>query len=293
MSEIYRYEHTVKSNHFRIRPIGDTQAGAVGFREDLLDRWLEETIEDEESVVIGIGDYLDAFRGKIRNELEHTFAQDSSAHKQQDHLIDESLNKFAKKFMPLKGRILGLLEGHHYHKYLDGTTSTQKLCSLLDTRYLQWEAVIQIIARFNRGESGSRSGNSYCIDIFATHGCNGSKYIGTDLAYIERVIVPQYNANIYLKGHSTKCGTANTAPMWEATRPQHDGGVIKLKQKHRLMCNTGGFLEGRTPGTISYVEKAGLPSCALGWCVIDVWERSPSHGEQKRIEILGSSIIPQ
>ena len=293
MSEIYRYEHTVKSNHFRLRPIGDTQAGAIGYREDLFDRWLRETIADKESLVIGMGDYLDAFRGTIRNKLDGAFGDDNSARQQQDDLFDMALNKFAKKLMPLKGRILGLLEGHHYHKYLDGTTSTQKLCSLLKTRYLQWEAIVQIIARFNRGKDGVRDGNSYCIDVFATHGCNGSKSIGTDLAYIERAIVPQYNANIYLKAHSTKCGTANTAPMWEATRPQHDGGVIKLKQKHRLMCNTGGFLEGRTPGTISYVEKAGLPSCALGGCVVDVWERSASHGEQRRIEISGTAVIPQ
>lgn len=236
---------------------------AHGFRKDLWDRWKKETISDKESYVIGMGDYTDSFRPTIRKILQGSIASiDPESYEQIDYPIMAQMQKLAEEFKPFKHRIIGLLEGHHYHKFISGMTSTQYLCQLLGVKYLDFFAGIQLIVKRCKKDSSS-------VDIIATHGCGGAQHQHSDISKMERGLIPSYDVDIILRGHSTKVSTVFGPPLFGLSR--NTGKDIHLNRRQRLMVNTGGFMEGYTPGRPSgYVEQTNLTPCALGWPVIEI-----------------------
>lgn len=268
-------------------PFGDLQMGAEGFREDLWKRFFNQALADKEAWLIGMGDYSDAFRPTIRARLNGTFADDKGSRFQLDTHIMKSMQSLAEKLQPLKNRIIGLLEGHHYYDLVGGMTSTQYLCQLLGVKYLSFACVVQL--HITRSKSHKK-----IVDIFATHGCGGSKYSHSDLAHLERNIMPSWDCDLYLRGHSTKVYVAHGAPLNKISRAPLEKG-IKILKRQRLLVNTGGFMEGYVPGTTTYVEEKNLPPCALGWAVIELHIRN-TKGEDREnftpFEITGTAIVP-
>lgn len=259
---LHRYDIAINSRRFRIRPFGDLQIGQHGFRKDLWQRWKADAIADKDSYVIGLGDYSDTFRPTIRARLNGVFADDPESGEQLDDMVAAQVQRLAVELTPLKGRIIGLLEGHHFHRYArTGTTSTQHLCDLLKCKYLGELAMIQLAVK--------RAGSDRdVIELFAAHGRGGSQFSHGDMANLERNIMPFWDADIYLRGHSTKVYTAPGSDLYQLHRKQN--GELVIRKKHRILVNTGGFMDGYLEGSSSYVERANMAPAALGWATIEV-----------------------
>jgi len=259
--EVVRYRARVNTRQINIRPFGDLQKGSEGFRKDLWNKWKKEALADKTAYFIGMGDYSDNFRTTVDKKIVATISDDSSAWSQFDELMMREMQDLAEELMPFKDRIIGLHCGHHHHKLMNSSCTCQYLCQLLKVRHLGFLAMIQFV--FDRG------GQSYNIDIFSTHGCGGSSKMSPDISMMENKIVPFWDADLYLRGHSTKAWVTESLPL---NRLVWDGKnqMLRIKRKKRLMVNTGGFMEGYTEGKQSYVERTNLPPCSLGWSVVNI-----------------------
>lgn len=280
--EIHRYDSFSGSRHLRIRPFGDLQFGAKGFRKDLWERWKRDALVDKESFLIGMGDYSDSFRPTIDKRITAIMADDRSAGGQLDDMVVREMSHIADMLKPFRNRIIGLLEGHHHHRLLSGVTSTQVLCQILKVKYLGFESVIRIGFCSSKKSKGSKL-HANIVDIFATHGCGGSVYSASDLQNLERKIMPFWDCDIFLRGHSTKvyCVPGHPLNYLSSHEP------YRIMQKNRLLVNTGGFMEGHIEGESTYVEHFNMPPCALGWAVIDVW-----HHKNGNLETSATPVVP-
>ena len=275
--ELHRHIINSNSRTIKLRPFGDLQLGEPGFRSDLWDRFKKELTDDKDAYAIGLGDYSNSFRPTIQRELEKAFIKDNQAHKEFDTIMSRSIVDLAEELKPFKDRIIGLCEGHHFHKYLDGTTTTQHLCQLLQVKYLGFVAMIQLITR--RCGTDART-----INIYATHGCGGARHSHSDLGKLEREIMPFFDADVYLRGHSTKVYVVPGHPLSRLS--SNHGEPLRLVQKQRWLVNTGGFMQGYVQGHTSYVEQTNLPPCALGWGIVTL------HFAHQHIEISASVETP-
>jgi hypothetical protein len=268
--ELLRYRHKTNSRQLNIRPFGDLQMGEAGFRKDLWNKWKREALEDTSALFIGMGDYTDRFRTTVDKKLVASLSDDSSAWSEFDELMMKEMQELAAELKPLKDRIIGLHCGHHHHRLMNASCTCQYLCQLLGVRHLGFVAMIQLV--FDR-----KNRNTHEIDIFSTHGCGGSSKPSGDISQVENKIVPFWDADLYLRGHSTKAWVSESLPLnylsWD-----RNNGILTLKKKRRLMVNTGGFMEGYTEGRQSYVERSNMPPCALGWSVVNI--HIPCRGEE-------------
>lgn len=265
----YRHKISVGSRNIRLRPFSDLQLGTPGFRKDIWERWKKETIADKEAYIIGLGDYSDSFRPTIQKKLESAFIGDQEARRQMEEMLLEQMQHLAKEMEPFKNRIIGLLEGHHFFTLSSGEiTTTQYLCQLLGVKYLGFEAAV----RLSIGRCHNK--NLHNLDIYATHGCGGAKYTHSDVSKLEREIMPFWDADLFLRGHSTKVYAIPGSPL---NKYATSNNQLRIFKRQRLLVNTGGFMESRMEGRTSYVEQQGFPPCALGYAVINVHMKDTSQ----------------
>lgn len=266
---------------FRIRPFGDLQKGATGFQRGLWERWKREAIADKDSWILGLGDYSDSFRPTIEKRLKGVFVDDHEAHSQLDAMIDRTTDQLAEELEPLKDRIIGLLEGHHFHTNVQGITSTQILCQKLGVKYMTKTAAIQLIVR---GITG------YTLDIFATHGEGGATRASSDLRNHELKTIPIWDVDLYIRGHSTQVYALPSNPLSRISMNRGNGKPF-IQERQRWIVNTGGFMSAYLPDTSSYVEDKQLPKVALGWAVVEITPKGHNAG-QNRFEISTSTYVP-
>jgi len=115
-----------------LMPIGDVHAFSDGWPEQRFKDHIQWGV-DRGAYFLGMGEYIDftsATQRLILDDLRESQKQTI------DRLIGYDVERLGKLMAPSKGRWLGMLEGHHYHQYTDGTTSDQHLCRLLDAPFL-------------------------------------------------------------------------------------------------------------------------------------------------------------
>lgn len=257
--ELICHSHITKSRTFNIRPIGDLQEGEAGFRKDLWKKWKQDTMLDRDSLIIGMGDYSDKFRTTISNKLQGALLGDDSATMQFDEMLMSEMQHLSDELKPFRHRIIGLHCGHHHHKLYTGSCTCQYLCQLLRVKHLGFVAMTCL--------SVNRCGSISNITIFSTHGCGGASTVASDLTNLERKIMPFWDADLFIRGHSTRAFVAEGNPISYLYKK---GESLSIKNKKRVLVNAGGFMEGYTIGNQSYVERSNMPRINLGWCVINV-----------------------
>jgi len=261
-----------------ILPIGDIQYGPESCDEDRLQRHIEWGVK-EGAYFLGMGDYCDfgspSNRRRLRSDLAKGTLYESSPF---DEVAQNHLERLGKILEPTKGRWLGLLQGHHYWEFEDGTTTDTRLCQFLDAPYLGTCAFVQITfapeeRRSNRGDPS--------FTIWCHHGEGSGQ---TQAAPINRLehIIKTFEADVYLIGHHHKKATVKvqrTSPIF-AKR----GGRNKLTHKNLILASTGGFLKGYMEGSSkhgraqgSYVEAGMLTPVALGG--VAIWARPRYFGK--------------
>lgn len=252
-----------------IMPLGDIQWN--GDPHDVTLDLLRERIDlgvKLNALFIGMGDYTDLTSPSNRQRVKAAGFYDNF-----HQALEKTSHKFVEEiydiFAPTKGRWLGLLSGHHFYHYEDGTTSDQELCRLLDAPFLGSNAIVGL--HYRRPDGGIAG----TVNIWAHHGVGGGQAIGAVLRKLNNP-VRHWDANIFLLGHYTKMATEPVNYIytdWKAGEP-------KLRHITKVLVGTGGFSKGyiernKIGGVPSgtYVEKGMMNPATLGNPIVEIRPR--------------------
>lgn len=241
---------------YNLMPFGDLQAGSPVFCRQKWDEYVAAVKARKNVITIGMGDYTDHFRPTIQGRLRASLDIESGK------TLDDMHRKHIKKeVLPLLKPVidnsfcLGLLGGHHDMTYSDGTNSTQYLCQQLNVPYLgDGECMLRVHLK-----PGTQM---YTFDIWATHGDGNGAAVGSNVNKLQRMLA-HMDADILLRGHSCDKFIFQEPHYYlSQTHPP------RLRQRNRLIANTGSFSDGRSEKETTYVEKKNLAPKALGWVEI-------------------------
>ncbi len=239
-------------------PIGDIQFGAQGCWTDGFKRWHEESFAKAEQLeadiyFFGMGDYVDMLSPSNRKKWDraelYEIALDSL-----EEVAERHLEGVLELLQGTEGRWLGMLEGHHYFEFDDGTTTDTRLCQALNATFLGDCA--QVHLRFIRDESVSST-----VRVWGHHGVG----TGSPNTKLEKQAAKR-DADILLMGHTPTIEHKKIPYMYTT---DYDPPILKHKSRH--VVGTGGWLRGYTQGSMrrrraqgNYVEQAMMEPAPLG-----------------------------
>lgn len=276
ISEFLPSRFTTKSlpwKELRLMPIGDIQY--TGLPDDPCDldrlvRHLEWGVKND-VVFVGMGDYSDFASPSNRQRIKAAALYDAATAVIED-AAERGLNKLKEAMAPTQGRWLGLLEGHHFYEFEDGTTTDQQLARFLGAPFLGSCAMLRLV--FRRETNGKRG--MPCI-IWAHHGVGGGQTVAAPLNLLQKVAT-HFEADIYLMGHQHKAVSALLDRLYITTH-----GKPILYDRTKALVATGSFLKGYMQGSKkggrpqgTYVERRMLMPVALGGPLISI---TPRHHE--------------
>lgn len=230
---------------------------------DRLKRHVDWAVENN-AYYIGMGDYVDVASPSNRDAIKRANFYDNvqDAMEEMAEQTDEELREILK---PTVGRWLGLLEGHHYFQYEDGTTTDTRLAQFLKCPHLGTTSMVEV--KFP--VKGHKAQPSFVV--WAHHGLGGGSTLGRPLNQLENVL-KTFDADVYLVGHHHKKVIGKYARLHaEFGR----NGEHRLVHKNVVLAGTGSYLKGYMQGSRrgnvprgSYVEQGMMNPVALGGIVV-------------------------
>lgn len=265
----------IRDKELLIIPIGDVQylKGNEACDFERFKRVIQYGVENN-AYYIGMGDYVDGFSPSNRGRLLAALADGSLYDAGQDSLDllgEMNLAELEKVLEPTKGRWLGLLEGHHFWQFADGTTSDMRLAQFLKAPFLGTSAMVQVKIPVSNTIKGGRVTHNAEFVIWCHHGRAGGKLLSAPVNQLEHVI-KAFDADVYLVGHHHKVSAAKTARI---VPKFGEKGSNWLEHKDLYLACTGSFLKGYMAGNTkggkprgSYVEAGMMNPVALGVVMI-------------------------
>lgn len=189
---------------------------------------------------LGLGDYDDLASGSERKMFTHAQLHDTTI-QTIDDLIAKRTLEFCEELDFMKGRLIGMIEGNHHYKFQSGETSTMKMCSYFNTKYLGGVSIIRMVFK-------TPSNKCAGIDIYAHHTAGskgGGRKIGSSLNKLEDMS-DVWDVDICIAGHDHKMNSGFPVRMYLDSR-------MKVKQKDILLVRTGSFQKGWVPDAQGYV----------------------------------------
>ena len=239
-----------------LMPIGDVQCGVPACDEERLQRHMAWGIEHG-AVFLGMGDYVDMAAPSDRGRLRKADFYDTVT-----MAIAEKAEADVARFLAIvdgsQGRWLGLLQGHHYMTFNDGSTSDTRIAAALGAQFLGDSAVVRL-------QLGS---TDTFVDILCHHGQGSTASEAGALTAVAKFGAGFGHADIVLNGHHHK-KVATKKPRLDFDRNGH------LTSRNTVYAVTGSFLrgylacaqrDGRAGG--GYIEQRMLSPVALGGIVI-------------------------
>lgn len=221
---------------------------------------------------LGMGDYHDFASTSERLILENPALHESTKENFETMIITR-LEQFAKEIDFMKGKLIGLIEGNHYWKFQSGITTTQKLCEMLDCKYLGVSAFVSLVI-MPKVNGRSKQMN---LHVFAHHGKAGARTVGGSLNKVEQM-GQIAEADIYLMAHDHRKSSGFASKLRLSTTP-----ALKLHQRKQLYARTGSFLRGYEPERASYIADACLPPTDLGVVKIELTPKRDQSGKNDSI----------
>lgn len=250
-------------------PFGDIHLGSYMHDAWHWHRFLKWAKTKERAHFLGMGDYFDLASTSERKIVHDTNLHESTLDTFESFSMGQIL-KAAKEMEFMRGRIIGMIEGNHYFQFKDGTTSTQKLCGLLNCKYLGVASFIRLSVQ--RKSSSSRA----ALDILAHHGKGSGRLLGSGINTVQQMgEVGQ--ADIYLMGDNHQKSLAYSDKL----RLVGDGKGLHVRSRKQLFCRTGSFLKGYEDGKASYVTDKFLNPTNLGVVKIEITPRRIDEGRGK------------
>lgn len=253
-----------------ILPISDIQLDpALPGRARAVDiERLKRTVQwglDHGARFIGVGDYVDVASPSNREAIKHaklydnvSLALEKAAKESQDELHDI--------FSRTRGQWLGVLSGHHYWDYEDGTNTDTKFASYLEAPYLGSSTLTTV--RFDA--KGKHAAPAF--KIFAHHGQGGGRALTSGLNSLVPLL-GTFDADVFMVAHHHKAD-ATKVPFLSSIGGEK-GRPPKLMHRDRLLLTTGSYLKGWMQGSKRggiagglYPEVGMMRPLSLGTIVI-------------------------
>lgn len=268
--------HRQENESMLIMPLGDIQWS--GKKGDTALEMLKRHVEwgtKHKVWWLGMGDYIDFCSPSNRQRLQGAALYDTALDVINDKAMELTEEIYHEALKPTKGRWLGMLEGHHFTQLKSGMTTDQRLCQMLDARFLGTSAMVRLVFK-----GSGKNGN---VTIWCHHGTGGGNRAGSPLNKLD-VLPTYFGADIFLMGHTTKkvCAPLDRVePVWSGNGEPH------LLHRTILIANTGGFSKGYQANRIdgvtprgNYVEQKMLTPAALGGILVKIkprWHRVDKH----------------
>lgn len=261
-----------------IHPIGDIQwTGEKGSTAiDALRREIDRTLALN-GYFIGMGDYIDFMSPSNRQRKRAAALYDTAEDVIDDKAMDLVHELYDVALRPTKGRWLGMVEGHHFSELKTGDTTDQRLCQLLDARFLGTSALIRF-----QFQIWCRHGN---IVLWVHHGTGSGQKACAPLNKLENLAPYWGGVDVFLMAHTTKSPVVpinRVYPRW------HGNGAPDLIHKKVYFVSTGGYskaysqghMQGRVPRG-DYAEQRMLNPSVIGAPLIFIHPMLEYLGKQK------------
>ena len=206
---------------------------------------------------LGMGDYVDLASTSERDLLHNKKLHESTL-TTLDQIYKKHADKFVKEISFMNGNLIGLIEGNHYADLGNGTTTTQRMCDAMNTKYLGCMSVIRLSFRYQR--------NKTSVDIVAHHGRGAGRLLGGSLNGVQSM-AQSVHGNIYLQGDDHRKLVGMTTKM--EINSDKEGGIT-LRHKKQIFLRTGSFLDSHKDGHASYVVDANMNPTDLGVVKIEL-----------------------
>ena len=255
----------------------DTRACDVNRWKWFLDR--AKKCPKETTYYIGMGDMHDfaSTREKktIENELHETTIEKF------DYIAERENRAFMREIGFMRGHTLGLIEGNHYWKFQDGTTTTEDLAKRLDTEYLGWLCHYSLTFKFGAGKSAT-------VHLVLCHGRRaGGKTMGITVNQVDDLCRIFPIADIYVQGHDHQRFARPKSVLY----PTHGGGTYSLKQKRQFLCRSGSFKKAYLENEMTYESKMLFQPSDLGALRLDIgFHRDREGGTDRLITDIEATI---
>ncbi len=218
---------------------------------------LEKVASEPNTYLVFPGDAIDSDRPSMRARKANMYAESEreSAREEIDNENRFYLEKtICKDLMPIKDKILGMVDGDHFVLYQNGLTSTQHICHTLGIpnayigRRMGW-----VTLRIKKEKSSKRTS----FDIFVRHGKGGTSSIGADVNALLNQSTG-FLARLYVGGHTHK--------RWFYTKPfLYPDSTGHIKQQAIGWARAGSLLKGFIPGETTYAEECEYSPLDIGW----------------------------
>lgn len=246
-----------------IAPIGDLQFASGTASVDHFKRHLDFVMKQPNPVLIGMGDFVDVASPSNRAKIKSAGFYDSV----HEALVDSAERQLETVLKLLKGtenHWAGLLEGHHFYEFDDGTTTDTRFAERLGCPFLGTSAFVRV----HVGREGTNS--HLTCTCFVHHGAGSGVRASAPLNKLES-LMSGFDADIYMIGHMSKKATAPVDQLY-ASRTGN------LSHRSKYLVGTGGFSQGYHEGSVSaagnargsYVEQGLMKPVTLGAPILTV-----------------------
>ena len=207
-------------------------------------KWCEA--HNDNSYYMFLGDTQDSHSASERKLL-------SQVHDCSKEHFDEVYGKlsddFNKSVAFMKDRTIGCIEGNHYFEFLDGTTSTMRLCQALNARYLGNKAIVRIILK--KGNEKTK------LEYLVYHGRGGGQTAGACFNVLEKDLASLEGVDAVISGHDHSKGHRPVSRVY--TRPD-----MTIADKTIHLIKTGSYQTSYTQGQRSFATQRGMRAVPLG-----------------------------
>ena len=239
-------------------PIGDVQYGPPACDINGFQRWIDYAMSHKNPKFIGTGDYIDLGSPSNRNSIVAEVKRGNlydTIQQALDMKSTEFLNTVKDILKPTQGKWLGLVEGHHYWEYEDGTTTDEEMANYLGCEFLGTSGIVTM--KFPRIKNTTPS-----CSIWLHHGRGGGASIAGPITQLEKML-HSFDADIYLIGHHHKKIATKVQKLYASS-------AKRLAHKDVILACTGSWLKGYMENSSTYVEKGMMSPAALGGIKIDI-----------------------
>src|SRR3990167_6557192 len=193
---------TLPMEEVRILPICDIQYGAVGCDIERLKRHIAWG-QKHNCYYIGLGDYIDIASPSNRRKFADANFYDS-VKDAMDAVSEKATTELIEILKPTRGRWLGLLSGHHYWEFQDGTTTDTRLAQALRAPYMGTGAAKTILRLVytpkKKGSNKAQRRKFTEAHIWYHHGKGSARLPGAGVQPLYH-ISSRIFAHVYLMGH--------------------------------------------------------------------------------------------
>jgi hypothetical protein len=247
----------------RLGFVGDIQYNGRGGHTDMerLRRHVAWLVENDAYVVI-MGDVVDTFSPSNRQRLRAANLYDA-AEIALEMLLEQLEQEVFEALAPLEGRVLAVLEGHHYLEHADGTTTDIRLAKRLGAPFVGRSAFIGL--RFVQ--------DGKVVDEVTVYAIHPDGAAATISGIVASVLRRQggFAADLFAVAHYHQRGAWAVSSLTPSLSPQRP----TVRDREVWFVLTGSFMRGYDAAARlgerivpSYVERKWLLPNALGAPVV-------------------------